>query len=186
MVRRLLIGLVIGLVVGGLLAAAFVAGLKVTVFEGATGILLAYVAAAVGGVATGLFAGKPIWASGAKVEAGLKAFFGALLAVGGMFALRQWGGAWDVDLNGVGHLGHGAAGSLPALSLPLIAGALGALFELDNTDDKPEKAEPKALPSSAPRKRVAAGAAASNGKAGPSAAPADDVASAPEERRARR
>jgi hypothetical protein len=186
MFRRLLVGLVIGLVVGGLLAAGFVEGLKLTVFEGATGVLLAYVAAAVAGVATGLFAGKPIWTSGAKVEGGLKAFFGALLALGGMFALRQWGGAWIVDLNGVGHLGEGAAGSLPAVSLPLIAAVLGAVFELDNTADKPDKPQERKTSAQESRKRVAAGASASNGKARPSAAPADDAAPASDERRARR
>jgi hypothetical protein len=185
MFRRLLVGLLIGLLVGGLLAAGFVEGLKLTVFEGATGVLLAYVAAAVAGVVTGLFAGKPIWTSGAKVEGGLKAFFGALLALGGMFALRQWGGAWNVDLSALGHLGDGAAGSLPAVSLPLIAGVLGALFELDNTADKPEKAQERKT-SEEPRKRVAGGASGSNGKARPSSAPADDAAPASEERRARR
>src|ERR1700734_3192289 len=91
MLRRLLIGLVLGLIVGGLAAAALVAGLHMPLFAlGAGGIGLAYLAAAVTGVLTGLVAGKPIWASGAKIEAGLKAFFGALLATGLMFALRQW------------------------------------------------------------------------------------------------
>src|SRR5579863_2061097 len=127
MFRRLLVGLVIGLLVGGVLAAGFVAGLKMTAFAGASGFVLAYLAAAVAGVATGLFAGKPIWESGAKVEAGLKAIFGALLAMGGMFALRQWAGGWLLDLSSFGELGTGAVGNLPAASLPLIAGVLGAL-----------------------------------------------------------
>src|SRR5271169_3627188 len=94
MLRRLLIGLVLGLVVGGLAAAGLVAGLHMTMFDAGTGgIVLAYIAAALTGVLTGLVAGKPIWASGAKIEAGLKAFFGALLGAGLMFALRHWGGA---------------------------------------------------------------------------------------------
>jgi hypothetical protein len=70
------------------------------------------------------------------------------------------------------------------VSLPLIAGVLGALFELDNTADKPDKAEERKASAQEPRKRVAA--AGSNGKAKPSAAPADEVAPASEERRARR
>src|SRR5580704_11431323 len=91
MLRRLLVGLVLGLVVGGLVAAGFVQGLHVLTFgDGTGGALFAYATAAVTGVLTGLVAGKPIWASGAKIEAGLKAVFGALLGAGLMFAIRQW------------------------------------------------------------------------------------------------
>jgi hypothetical protein len=135
MLRRLLLGLVLGLVVGGLLAAGLVAGLKVETFVGSGGGALAYAAAALTGVMTGLVAGKPIWASGAKVEAGLKAFFGALLGAGAMFALRQWAGGWPLDLHFVGAGGPAAVGDLPAASLPIIAAVLCGLFELDNTGD---------------------------------------------------
>jgi hypothetical protein len=189
MLWRLLVGFVIGLVVGGLLAAALVAGLKVTAFQGPAGLALAYTAAALGGVLTGLFAGKPIWAADAKLEAGLKAFFGALLAAGGMFALRQWAGAWTVDLNGVGALGRGAVGDLPVTSLPIVAAVLGALFELDNTGEKradASKGGAAALPE--PRRRVQQQAPGANGKAKGKAAgaEAEDPASDAEARRARR
>jgi hypothetical protein len=187
MLWRLLVGFVIGLVVGGLLAVALVAGLKVTLFQGAAGIALAYAAAALVGVLTGLFAGKPIWAADAKLEAGLKAVFGALLAAGGMFALRQWGGGWVVNLNGVGGLGVGAVGDLPATSLPIIAAVLGSLFELDNNGEKAGGAPKKGAPVLAePRKRVQASGA--NGKGKPAAKPAATEADegADEGRRERR
>jgi hypothetical protein len=103
-------------------------------FSGAGGAVLSYVGAVLTGVLTGLVAGKPIWASGAKIEAGLKAFFGAALGAGLMFALRQWGGAFELDLRFIG-AGHGAVGDLPAASFPLLAAVLGAFFELDNTGD---------------------------------------------------
>jgi hypothetical protein len=142
MVRRLLIGLVVGLIVGGLVAAALIAGLHMAVFDAeAGGVALAYLAAATTGVLTGLVAGKPIWASGAKVEAGLKAFFGALVAAGLMFAARRWLTSW-VDLDFVG-AGQGAIGDLPAASLPLVAAALGGFFELDNTEGSDKNAAPK-------------------------------------------
>jgi hypothetical protein len=156
MLRRLLVGLVLGFIVGGLVAAGMVAGLKVPLFVGTAGAALAYLAAAATGVLTGLVAGKPIWATGAKIEAGLKAFFGALIGVGVMFALRQWAGAWTLDLSAIGAGGPGAVGELPAASLPLLAAVLGAFFELDNTGGG-EEAEPKE------KKRVAAPSAA-NGK----------------------
>src|SRR6202142_344880 len=131
MLRRLLIGLVLGLVVGGLVAAGLVAGLGVPTFSSAGGALLAYVVSAVTGVLAGLVAGKPIWASGAKVEAGLKAFFGALIGAGLMFAIRQWAGSWVINLPAIGATGPTALPELPAVSLPLLAAVLGGLFGLD-------------------------------------------------------
>ena len=69
MLRRLLVGLILGLIVGGLVAAALVAGLHQNLFADDTGgSAFAYLAAAVTGVLTGLVAGKPIWASGAKIR----------------------------------------------------------------------------------------------------------------------
>jgi len=166
MVRRLLVGLVLGFIVGGLVAAGLVAGLHQSAFaEGAGGAAFAYLTAAVTGVLTGLIAGKPIWASGAKIEAGLKAFFGALIAVGLMFALRRWV-SWQLDLTAIGAGGRTDIGNLPAASLPLVAAVLGAFFELDNTGGGDEAA-PK------DKKRVAAPSAA-DGKARARLAEADE------------
>lgn len=139
MLKRLVVGLVLGAVLGGVVAAVLVQGLGVMTFDqwalGATG---AYLAAALTGVLTGLVAGKPIWSSDGRIEAGLKAFFGALLALGGMFVLRQWVHV-SVDLTAIqASQGPAEFGQLPAVSLPLIAAILGGFFELDNTesDDK--------------------------------------------------
>ncbi len=139
-------------IVGAAIAAVLVAGMHVLAFEGSLGVLLAYASAAAAGAATGLVAGKPIWASGAKVEAGLKAFFGALLAAGAMFALRQWATGWTVDLALLHGGGPAPVGALPGAALPLIAAVLGGFFELDNTGDGDEAAT---------RKRVAGSGAAS-------------------------
>jgi hypothetical protein len=171
MVRRLFVGLLLGCFFGGLLAAGLVAGLKITVFSGAGGAVMAYLAAAVLGVLTGLVAGKPIWASGAGIEAGLKAFVGALLAAGAMFALRHWAPEWPLDLSRFGAGGPSPLSDLPAASLPLIGAALGGLFELDNTGGGKEVAAPV-------RKRVAP--PITNAKAKPSATGADEVAPARE------
>jgi hypothetical protein len=155
MLRRLLLGLIVGLVVGGGMAAGLVAGLGVPTFAGGGGAALAYLAAALTGVVTGLVAGKPIWSSGAKIEAGLKAFFGGLLGLGVMFALRRWAGSWAVNFPAIGANGLTAIGDLPAVSLPLLAAVLGGLFELDNTDSPAEGENPKKLPSAKARQRVA-------------------------------
>lgn len=130
MLKRLIVGLVLGTLVGAVVAAVLVQGLNVWSFA-ASGAIVAYLAAAVTGVLTGLVAGKPIWSADGKIEAGLKAFFGALLALGAMFALRTWAKV-DVDLTAL-KAGQGAIGDLPAASLPIVAAVLAAFFELDNT-----------------------------------------------------
>lgn len=140
MIKRLVVGLVLGIVIGGALAAALVKGLGVTTFV-AGGWALAYLAAAATGVVTGLVAGKPIWSADGKIEAGLKAFFGGLLAAGAMFALRSWVKV-DVDLGALG-AGAGPVGELPAVALPGIAALLAAFFELDNTGDGASDKETK-------------------------------------------
>ena len=149
MLKRLIVGLFLGAVVGAILAAVLVQGLGVMTFDGSTlGATGAYLAAALTGVLTGLVAGKPIWSADGKIEAGLKAFFGALLALGGMFVLRQWVHV-NVDLSGLkASAGPAEIGQLPAVSLPIIAAVLAGFFELDNTDagDKDKKGE-KALAS---------------------------------------
>jgi hypothetical protein len=168
MLRRLIFGLVLGLIVGGVLAAGLLK-LGVLAFTGDGGTALAYIAACVAGALTGVVAGKPIWASEAKIEGALKGAFGALMGAGAMFALRQWGTGFAPDL---GALGAGAVpiGESPALALPVIAAVLGALFGLDNTD------APKQLEGPA-RKRVAEanGSARGNAKAKARPAEADEV-----------
>ena len=131
MLKRFLLGLTTGLIMGALVAALVVKGLGVLVFPA----VLAYVFAAITGIFVGLVAGKPIWAKGGQIEAGLKAGVGAVAAAGGMFALREWANI-PVDLSAVG-AGHDALGQLPALSLPILAALLGAFYEIDNTDDPP-------------------------------------------------
>jgi hypothetical protein len=157
MFKRLFVGLFIGVVMGGLAAAALIKGLGVLTFASAgIGTGLAYVAALVTGACVALVAGKPFWAKGAWIEVGLKAFFGSLLAAGGMFALRRWAGM-TVDLSHFG-AGTGTLAALPATSLPIIATALSVIFEVDNTDPPEEKASAKAAAPST--KRIAAGSAA--------------------------
>lgn len=164
----MVVGCVLGLLVGAAVAAALVFGLNVRVFEGSLGALLAFGAAAVTGVLTGLVAGKPIWAHGASIEAGLKAFFGAMLAAFGMFALRKWAAGVHLDLTAMRVGGAGSLGELPMASLPLIGMALGALFEVDNTGDA-APARSAGREGQRPGVRVApAKAAKLSGKAAPS------------------
>jgi hypothetical protein len=144
MVKRLIVGLFLGAVIGAIVAAVLVQGLGVTSFDASSlGAAGAYLAAAATGLVTGLVAGKPIWSQDAKIEAALKGFFGALIALGGMFVLRQWVHI-HVDLSALkASAGPAEIGQLPAASLPIVSAVLAAFFELDNTPDA-EKAEEKA------------------------------------------
>ncbi len=128
MLKRLIVGLILGTVIGAVVAAVLVQGLGMALFGNAA---FAYLAAAATGVITGLVAGKPIWSADGKIEAGLKAFFGVLLALGGMFALRTWANV-HLDLSML-KAGEGALGSLPAASLPIIAAVLAGFYEIDNS-----------------------------------------------------
>lgn len=128
MLKRLIVGLILGTVIGAVVAAVLVQGLGMVLFSNA---VFAYLAAAATGVITGLVAGKPIWSADGKIEAGLKAFFGVLLALGGMFALRTWANV-HLDLSML-KAGEGALGSLPAASLPIIAAVLAGFYEIDNS-----------------------------------------------------
>lgn len=138
MVKRLVVGLLLGAVLGAVIAAVLVQGLGLVAFGTP---VTAYLAAAATGVMAGLVAGKPIWSADGKIEAGLKAFFGALLSLGLMFVLRRWVDV-SLDLTAL-KAGYGALGDLPAASLPMIAALLSAFYEIDNTggDDKGEDAK---------------------------------------------
>lgn len=152
MLGRLLIGIVKGLMVGALLGFGLVKlGLPMP------GALVAYLAAAVVGIVTGLVAGKPIWAKDAKIEAGSKAVVGALLSLGLMAAARTW---LLVPLPiTLGSLApeHATLGGFAMTSLAAIAALLGGFYEADNDSSGEEEAAPagaKADPASR-QKRIA-------------------------------
>ncbi len=147
MVKRLSLGLAKGVLVGGAIAALLIYGFGLSAF----GTGLAYLTAVLVGVLTGLIAGKPIWAKDARIEAGLKAFVGSLVAAAAMFGLRKWVGI-NLDL---GAFGVGTVGELPIVSLPIIATVLALFYEIDNSgadkaakDSAPEKKRVDAPPDS--------------------------------------
>jgi hypothetical protein len=161
MLGRLLIGIVKGIILGGLLGF----GLAKLGFA-APPAIIAYVAAAIGGVLVGLIAGKPIWAKDAKIEAGMKAVIGALLAAGLMYAARRFLtmpfpialgplGGFNESLGEAASSG-GTIGGLALTSLAAVAGLLGGFYEADNTpNDSADHAKETAKEPSS-KKRIAA------------------------------
>jgi hypothetical protein len=147
MLRRLTLGLIKGLLIGGIVAFLLVQVLGLATF----GAFFAYTLAALMGVLTGLFAGKPFWTPDAKIEVALKVVIGAGIAAATMFAVRKWVPI-ELDLSWLG-AGSGEIGALPAVSLPLIATFLAIVFELDNTNDVPATDARAAI--APPRQRLA-------------------------------
>lgn len=162
MLGRLLIGIVKGLLVGGLVGFALA-----KLGFAAPGAIIAYLAAAMTGVLVGLIAGKPIWAKDAKIEAGMKAFVGALLGVGLMYAARRWLtmplpialgplAAANTSL-GEAATSTGSVGGLAITSLAATAALLGGFYEADNDPAEGEQSTPGgAKRAPAGNKRIAA------------------------------
>ena len=136
MVKRLGLGLLKGLIIGGLIGAGLQYGLGWTTALGLLGFLVAMGAAGTAGV----FAGKPPWMEGAWIEASLKGMVGVCLG-----ALAYWGLTYlKFEVPYPGLPGTHQLGALPAVFAPAIAGVYGALVELDNSGDEGKSSGPKA------------------------------------------
>ncbi len=144
--KRLVVGLVIGLLIGGGLGFGL-AQVSAGLMTGAFG----YALAAMVGVLTGLIAGKPIWAKGAQIEAGLKAFVGALLGAGLLFGLRFV----PLSLPSLAGVPGAEIGRHAVASLAAVAMLLGIFYEVDNTDSPEEPATEKKRIASGDKTRVA-------------------------------
>lgn len=136
MLRRLLIGILKGLLVGGAVGAGLHFGLGRPVLEQA---YFTYPLYGVVGALAGVTAGKPFWRQGAGIEAILRSIFG--LAVGcGLYALAAaFLGAVPFHIGGVPDATKFA--SIPLLMAPTLAILYASLVELDN-DGKAEEVAP--------------------------------------------
>ena len=133
--KRFVIGLVEGLVVGGIVAA-----LVMRIFPSPATALAAYLGAVFTGAGTGLVAGHPIWAKEAKLEGLLKAVVGAFVASTALFGVRKWLGGVTLNLGG---FGSGSIGDLPVVTLPTIGVLLSWVFEIDHAVGPEVSADPE-------------------------------------------
>lgn len=150
MVKRLGLGLLKGLLIGGAIGATFQYGLgwHGGVVAGLLGFLIAM---GVSGT-TGVFAGRPPWHEGAWIEATLKGLVGV-----GIGALLYWVSArwasFSVPFPGLAESTPWTR--LPAVFAPAIAAVYGSLVELDNTGDPGKGASQAAARKASPKARVA-------------------------------
>ncbi|MDO9015729.1 MAG: hypothetical protein Q8S73_36105 [Deltaproteobacteria bacterium] len=141
MLKRLIIGILKGLILGGGMAVALYMLAHIGSVSGFWGYLLYGVLGAI----TGVVAGKPLWKPGAWIEALLRGVFG--IAVGcGLYALGAvvlTGSAIDFTAL-LGSLPAGASTPTqlyqqPLIMAPMFATLYASLIELDN-DGKGEDA----------------------------------------------
>lgn len=136
MLKRLLIGVLKGIFVGGAVGAALYFALSQGSVDGA----YAYMLYGVVGALTGVVAGKPLWKQGAWVEALLRGVFG--IAVGcGLYALASsfLGGVGAIPLPGALFPPIDKPAEIPRFLFqqplamaPMMATLYASLIELDN------------------------------------------------------
>ena len=131
MLKRLGLGLLKGLLIGGALGAAIHFGLGWITTGGSA--LLGYLLAMGAGATAGILAGKPPWRQAAWIEAVLKAVAGLCVGALGFWAAAKWL-AFGVP-GGIPGLEAGTPWIESTLLMPTAVSALfGTLVELDNTD----------------------------------------------------
>ena len=175
---RMLVGLLKGVIVGGAVGFGLV---SLGMFLPTT--VIAYGAAAVCGLLIALIAGKPIWASGARVEVGMKAIVGALMAPALLFALRRFveiGLPADLlsSLPGLEAL-KGSSVSFSTFSVTSLAAVTAVISGFFDADNQPTAEDENA---GAGKKRIAS---AGKRVSSTGAAEASDEGEAEKSRRAR-
>ncbi|HEY8427538.1 MAG TPA: hypothetical protein VIL20_04155 [Sandaracinaceae bacterium] len=136
MLKRLGLGLLKGLLIGGAIGAGLQYGLP-ELFPNVTwefGGVFAYLAAMGVAGTTGIFAGKPPWHEGAWIEAALKGIVGVGLGALAYWVASKWASFSAFEMPGVPAAAKWT--ELPVLYAPAIAGVYGSLVELDNTGDE--------------------------------------------------
>lgn len=126
MVKRLVFGLLKGVVIGAALGALFHFALGLSTVGTVAGFLLSALAAVVAGV----FSGQPPWKKGAWIGSILKAVFGMLLGSGLYFAISKLLGGVSVD--GLLRTEGGTIATAPLAFMPMIAAVYSTFVEIDD------------------------------------------------------
>jgi hypothetical protein len=137
MVKRLVLGLLKGLVIGGVLGALFFYAFGLHRVEGA----LAYVFAGLAALVAGVFAGQPPWRKGAWVGSILKGLFGFGLGAGLYWLVQKFAPGMDLQALLRAHETTTLA-TAPVTFMPLVASVYAMLVEIDDGAEKGSTADP--------------------------------------------
>jgi hypothetical protein len=137
MVKRLLLGLLKGLVIAGALGALFFYAFKLQAVRGVGAYLLAALATLIAGI----FAGQPPWKKGAWVGSILKGVFGFVLGAGMYWLVQKF--APSVDLQPILHSdGPTTIATAPLTFMPIVGSIYAMLVELDDGAEEGSTADP--------------------------------------------
>ncbi|MDP3277092.1 MAG: hypothetical protein Q8Q09_18010 [Deltaproteobacteria bacterium] len=125
MVKRLVLGLLKGLVIGGALGALFFLVLGIN-GSGALAYVLAGLAAAIAGI----FAGQPPWRQGAWVGTILKGTFGLGVGAALYWVVQRFLGG--VPIPALGSVSASTIAEAPIAFMPIVAAVYSMLIELDD------------------------------------------------------
>lgn len=137
MVKRLLLGLLKGLVIAGALGALFFYAFGMHAVSGVGAFLLAGLATMLAGV----FAGQPPWKTGAWIGSILKGVFGFGLGAGLYWVLQRFAPA--TDISGLLRAAEPTTvATAPVAFMPIIASIYTMLVEMDDGAEEGSTADP--------------------------------------------
>lgn len=137
MVKRLLLGLLKGLVIAGALGALFFYAFGLHAVSGVGAFLLAGLATMIAGV----FAGQPPWKAGAWVGSILKGLFGFGLGAGLYWVLQRF--APGTDISAMLRASEPTTlATAPVTFMPIVASVYAMLVELDDGAVEGSTADP--------------------------------------------
>jgi|LNFM01.1.fsa_nt_gb hypothetical protein len=140
MVKRLLLGLLKGLVIAGALGALFFYAFGMHAVSGVGAFMLAGLATLIAGV----FAGQPPWKSGAWIGSILKGVFGFGLGAGLYWVLQRF--APGTDISALLRASEPTTiATAPLTFMPIIASVYAMLVELDDGAEEGSTADPAML-----------------------------------------
>lgn len=137
MVKRLLLGLLKGLVIAGALGALFFYAFGMHAVTGVGAFLLAGLATLLAGV----FAGQPPWKTGAWIGSVLKGVFGFGLGAGLYWVLQRFAPATDIS-SVLRSTEPTTIATAPLTFMPIIASIYTMLVEIDDGAEEGSTADP--------------------------------------------
>jgi ABC-type Mn2+/Zn2+ transport system permease subunit len=137
MVKRLVLGLLKGLVIGGALGALFFYAFGVQSISGA----LAFVLAGLAALLAGVFAGQPPWKKGAWIGSILKGLFGFGLGAGLYWVVQRF--APGANLQELLRASEATTiATAPVAFMPIVAAVYAMLVEIDDGSEEGSTADP--------------------------------------------